>query len=298
MRINSTPKVTLNCGIQMPTLGLGVYQVAPGNETEQAVTLALQAGYRLIDTARYYGNEESVGRALRASGVPRDQLFVTTKLWNADHGFDKTLRAFDKSLGRLGLDYLDLYLIHWPVAAPRWQSWKPAKMILDRIRGPASHPLRLESWRALERIATDRRCRAIGVSNYSIRHLEELLWSCKVVPAVNQVEFTPFLYQQELLSFCRSHGVQLEAYSPLTRGQRLKHPGVTALADKYRRSAAQILIRWVLQHDVVAIPKATRQPHIQENISVFDFSILPDDMAFLDNLNENLHLCWDPSGVT
>jgi len=296
--MNPTPTVVLNNGMQMPAVGLGVYQVAPGNETEQAVTFALQSGYRLIDTARYYDNEQSVGRALRASGIPREQLFVTTKLWNTDHGFDQTLRAFDDSLRKLGLDYLDLYLIHWPVAAPPWQNWKPVKAILDCVRGPASRPLRMESWRAMERIAAEGRCQAIGVSNYTVRHLEELLWTCKVVPAVNQVEFTPFLYQQELLSFCRSHGIQLEAYSPLTRGQRLKHPVVAGLADKYQRSPAQILIRWVLQHEVVAIPKATSRSHIQENILVFDFSISPSDMATLDSLNENLHLCWDPSDVT
>jgi diketogulonate reductase-like aldo/keto reductase len=294
----TTPTVSLNNGIQMPSVGLGVYQVAPGTETEQSVTFALQSGYRLIDTARYYENEESVGRALRASGIPREQLFVTTKLWNADHGFDPSLRAFDDSLKKLGLDYLDLYLIHWPVAAPPWQNWKPLRAIMNQVRGRSSRPLRMESWRALEKIAAQGRCRAIGVSNYTIHHLEELLATCKIAPAVNQVEFTPFLYQQELLAFCRRHGIQLEAYSPLTRGQRLKHPVVAGLAGKYERSPAQILIRWALQHDVVAIPKATTRSHIQENISVFDFSISPTDMASLNGLNENLHLCWDPSSVT
>jgi diketogulonate reductase-like aldo/keto reductase len=291
------PTVVLNNGIAMPAVGLGLYQVAPGNATEQAVSLALRSGYRLIDTARYYDNEESVGRALRNSGVPRAQLFVTTKLWNTDHGFDQTLRAFDDSLRKLGLDYLDLYLIHWPGAAPQRQHWKPVQAILDRFRGLTSRPLRTESWRAMERIAAEGRCRAIGVSNYTIRHLEELLGTCEIVPAINQVEFTPFLYQQELLSFCRSRGIQLEAYSPLTRGQRLKHLVVAGLAEKYQRSAAQILIRFVLQHGVVAIPKATARSHIEENISVFDFSISPSDMASLDSLNQNLHLCWDPSGV-
>jgi diketogulonate reductase-like aldo/keto reductase len=281
----------------MPTVGLGVYQVPPGKDTHQAVTCALESGYRLIDTARYYENEESVGQALRDAGIPRKEVFVTTKLQNADHGFDQTLRAFDDSLKKLGLDYLDLYLIHWPVAAPQWQNWKPLKAILDRVWQPASRPLRMESWRAMERIAAEGRCRAIGVSNYTIRHLEQLLRTCKIVPAVNQVEFTPFLYQQELLSFCRSHGIQLEAYSPLTRGQRLSHPVVAGLADKYQRSSAQILIRWALQHDVVAIPKARSRSHIQENISVFDFSISAQDMESLNRLNQNLHLCWDPSDV-
>jgi diketogulonate reductase-like aldo/keto reductase len=295
--MDSIPTVVLNNEMQMPAVGLGVYQVAPGRETEEAVTFALKSGYRLIDTARYYENEESVGRAIRASGIPRAQLFVTTKLWNRDHGFDQTLRAFDESLRKLGLDYLDLYLIHWPVATPRWQNWKTLEAILDRFRGPASRPLRIESWRAMEQIADESRCRAIGVSNYTIRHLEELLCACKVVPAVNQVEFTPFLYQQELMSFCRSNDVQLEAYSPLTRGQRLMHPVVAGLADKYQRSSAQILIRWALQHEVVAIPKATSRSHIQENLAVFDFSISARDMETLDGLNENLHLCWDPSAV-
>lgn len=296
--MNPTPTVVLNNEMPMPTVGLGLYQVAPGQETEQAVTFALQLEYRLIDTARYYDNEESVRRALRVSGISREQLFVTTKLWNTNHGFDHTLRTFDDSLRKLGLDYLDLYLIHRPVAAPPWQNWKPVKAIPGRVRGPARRPLRMENWQAMEKIAAEGRCRAIGASNYTIRHLEELLWTCKVVPAVNQVEFTPFLYQQELLSFCRGHGIQLEAYSPLTRGQRLKHPVVAGLADKYQRSPAQILIRWAIQHEVVAIPKATSRSHIQETILVFDFSISPGDMASLDSLNENLHLCWDPSDVT
>jgi diketogulonate reductase-like aldo/keto reductase len=281
----------------MPTVGLGVYQVPPGRETYEAVTLALESGYRLIDTARYYENEESVGQALRDAGIPRREFFVTTKLQNTDHGFNQTLRAFDDSLKKLRLDYLDLYLIHWPGAPSQWQTWKPIKAVLNRVLGPTTRPLRMESWRAMERIAAEGRCRAIGVSNYTVRHLEELLGSCKIVPAVNQVEFTPFLYQQELLSFCRSHGIQLEAYSPLTRGQRLSHPVIAGLADKYQRSSAQILIRWALQHEVIAIPKARSRSHVQENISVFDFSISAQDMESLNRLNENLHLCWDPSGV-
>jgi diketogulonate reductase-like aldo/keto reductase len=267
-------------------------------ETERTVTLALESGYRLIDTARYYENEESVGRALQASGIPREQLVVTTKLWNTDHGFDQTLRAFDDSLRRLRLNYLDLYLIHWPVAAPRWQNWGPLKNILTRVRGSINRrPLRMESWRAMERIVTEGQCRAIGVSNYTVGHLEELLNTCKVAPAINQVEFTPFLYQRELLSFCRSHGIQLQAYSPLTRGQQLRHPVVAGLAGKYQRSSAQILLRWAIQHGVLPIPKATKRSHLEENISVFDFSIAPDDMLSLDSLNQDLHLCWDPSGV-
>lgn len=294
--MKSPPTTILNNGIQMPAIGLGAYQLAPGKETEHAVICALKAGYRLIDTARYYDNEESVGRALRTSGIPREELYVTTKLWNADHGFEETLRAFDASLKRLGLDYLDLYLIHWPVAEPPWSSWKPVKALFARV-GKPNRPVRLESWRAMERLVAEGRCRSIGVSNYAIRHLEELRHASQTVPAVNQVEFTPFLYQQELLSYCRSRGIQLEAYSPLTRGQRLKHPVLAGLAGRYRRTAAQILIRWAIQHDVVPIPKAASPSHVQENNAVFDFEISAADMASLDRLNENLHLCWNPSSV-
>src|SRR3990170_849993 len=213
--------VKLNNGVEIPRLGLGVYQSPPGKTTRDAVRYALECGYRLVDTARIYGNEGDVGMGVRESRLSRDQVFVTTKLWNSDHGYDSTIRACEESLRRLGLKYLDLYLVHWPVSG-----------------------VRNESWRAMEKMVRDGKCRAIGVSNYTIHHLNDLLASSNTVPAVNQVEFHPFLYQQKLFEYCRGHGIQLEAYSPLTRGERLNHPKVVEIAKKHLRTPAQILIRW------------------------------------------------------
>ena len=293
-----TSTFTLNNGIQIPILGLGVHGVIPGPETERTVSVALQTGYRLIDTARSYKNEKEVGNAVRASGIPRKELFITTKLLYDDHGFgyDATLRAFDKSLHELGLDYLDLYLIHWPRKGRPWADYSFIRKTSNLLGRPIPGS-RLETWKAFERILATGRCKAIGVSNYTIRHLEELLSVSTVVPAVNQVEFTPFCYQQELLEFCRNHGIQLQAYSPLTRGQRLNDPKIVKLAAQYRCSSAQLLIRWVIQHDAVAIPKATNPMHIRENAKVFDFSLTDADMNTLNSLNENLHLSWDPTNV-
>ncbi len=270
LTLSSTKK--LNSGVEMPMLGLGVYQTPPGRATEEAVRYALEVGYRRIDTARLYANEESVGRAVRSSGVPREQVFVTTKLWNSDQGYDAALRAGEGSLRRLGLDYIDLYLIHWPVPE-----------------------LRSESWRALVELQRRGVCRAIGVSNYTIRHLKELLDSSDVVPDVNQVEFNPFLYQRDLLDFCNDNGIQLEAYSPLTRGHRLRHPVVLDVARRYSKSPAQVLIRWSLQHGLVVIPKSARPERIKENSEVFDFDITSQDMDRLDALSESLHTDWDPT---
>jgi diketogulonate reductase-like aldo/keto reductase len=291
MELTLDSAVTLNDCVRLPMLGLGVYQVAPGKETFDAVSAALKAGYRHIDTARFYGNEKDVGRAVRESGLPRDQVFVTTKLWNSDHGYDAALRAFDASLADLGLDRIDLYLIHWPVKG-KGQGNVPG--VPDAVSGSIAG-LRAETWRALEQIRASGRCLAIGVSNYTIRHLRQLLDTATVVPAVNQVEFSPFLFQRELLDFCIGQGIQLEAYSPLTRGRRLTHPTLVRMAGKYARTAAQILVRWALQHQLVALPKSTRPERILENSQVFDFALSPDDMRKLDALNENLHLCWDPT---
>jgi diketogulonate reductase-like aldo/keto reductase len=290
-KLDST--IALNNGVKIPILGLGVYQSVPGKETYEAVSNALQAGYRHIDTAHIYGNERDVGQAVRDSGIPREQIFITTKLWNRDHGYDAALRAFDASLKDIGLDYLDLYLIHWPVRGPGKGS---APGVSPGAAGSISG-LRTESWRALEDILVSGKCLAVGVSNYTTRHLEELLDVTTVVPAVNQVEFSPFLYQAELLEFCRRNNIQLEAYSPLTQGKRLSHPVLVTLAAKYSRSAAQILIRWAIQHEVVVIPKSVRRDRINENSQVFDFSISAEDMHTLDALNENLHVCWDPTNA-
>jgi diketogulonate reductase-like aldo/keto reductase len=261
----------LNSGEEIPVLGLGVFQTPPGKVTREAVKFALKVGYRHIDTASLYGNEEDVGRGVRDSGVPREEVFVTTKLWNSDHGYDSALSACDKSLRRLGLGYIDLYLIHWPVPE-----------------------LRKETWKAFEELQRRGSCRAIGVSNYTVRHLQEL-GSSEVVPAVNQVEFNPFLYQKELLRFCDDRGIQVEAYSPLTRGRKLHHPAVVEVARRHSKSPAQVMIRWGLLHGLVVIPKSTRPERIKENSEVFDFEISSAEMSRLDSLSEDLHTVWDPT---
>ncbi len=269
-----TSTARLNNGVEIPYLGLGVYLAGSGAGTRNAVQHALQAGYRHIDTASSYGNEQEVGIALQKNRIPREKVFITTKLWNSDHGYDETIQACQESLATLGLSYMDLYLIHWPV-----------------------EKLRNEAWKAMIALQEEGKCRAIGVSNYTIRHLEELLADSPVVPAVNQVEFSPFLYQKDLLDFCRSCGIQLEAYSPLTRGKKLNHPTITSIADRYGKTAAQIMIRWPLQHDVVVIPKSADQRRIYENADVFDFEISSEDLALLDSLNEDFRVCWDPSNA-
>ena len=272
LSIQSTVK--LNNNVQMPILGLGVYQTPPGRVTQNSVKFALKLGYRHVDTARIYGNEADVGEAVRESGILREDLFVTTKLWNSDQGYDSTLRAYEASLKRLGLDYVDLYLVHFPVP-----------------------DVRKESWRAMETLFKKGRCRAIGVSNFTIRHLEELTEESDVIPSVNQVEFHPFLCQKELLDYCQGKRIQVEAYSPLARGERFKQPRILSLAKKYSKTPAQLMIRWGIQHGVVVIPKSTREERIRENSQVFDFDISDDDMMSLDSLNEDLRLNWDPTSV-
>ncbi|HEX2866412.1 MAG TPA: aldo/keto reductase [Ignavibacteriales bacterium] len=274
MKLTINDKAKLNNGVDIPYFGLGVYLSPPGEETYNAVRWALEAGYRHIDTAAFYKNEHDVGRAVKDSHIPREEIFVTTKLWNDDHGYDRTLRAFDESLRKLGFDYVDLYLIHWPVSG-----------------------LRNDSWRALEAIYKDGRSRAIGVSNYTTSHLKELLNSCKVVPAVNQVEFSPFLYQKGLLKFCRENNVELEAYSPLSRASKLNDPRLKEIAVRYGKTPAQIMIRWALEHKIVVIPKSVHKERIYENADVFDFEISEADMQRLDSLDENYRVAWDPSRI-
>lgn len=271
--ISLDTKVKLNNGVEMPIFGLGTYQAHKG-EAQEAVLHALDIGYRLIDTASMYGNEEDIGEALRRSGLPREEVFVTTKLWNSDHGYDKALAAFEESRKRLGLDCVDLYLIHWPVEG-----------------------IRSETWKAMETLLEEGKCRAVGVSNYMIWHLEELLSHSSTIPAVNQVEFHPYLYLKDLMDFCQSHGIQLEAYSPLTKGVKLDELSLADLASKYSRTPAQILIRWVLQHGIVVIPKSSRKEKIEENAAVFDFTISPEDMNTLDSFHQNLRTSWDPSRI-
>lgn len=258
-------QVKLANGVEIPCLGLGVYQSPPGRTTQHAVKYALGIGYRHIDTASLYGNEEDVGVALRESGLRRDEVFITTKVWNSEQGYDSTLRACEGSLRRMGFTYVDLYLIHWPVPT-----------------------LSDETWRAMVRLYKESKARAIGVSNYDTQYLKELLGNFDIAPAVNQVEFHPFLYQQNLLQFCEKNRIQLEAYSPLTRGEKLSHPKLSKLAKKYDKTSAQILIRWSLQHGLVVIPKSIHEERIRENCEVFDFQLEPEDMELLDSLNENL----------
>ena len=263
--------VRLRDGSSIPRVGLGVYQSPRGEPTRAAVREALACGYRHVDTARIYGNEADVGAAVRESGLPRDEVLVTTKLWNRDQGYDRTLRAFDASLSELGLDRVDLYLIHWPV---------PNK--------------RLDSWRALEALHAGGRARSIGVSNFLVPHLEELLAHAKVVPAVNQIEISPFHQQQETRAFCAAHGIVVEAYSPLTRGERLGHPVVARVAAEVGRTPAQVLLRWGLQQDLVVLPKSTHPERIRENLSLFDFALDEAQVGALDALEEGLATGWDP----
>jgi diketogulonate reductase-like aldo/keto reductase len=265
MRLTLDSRAVLNNGVEIPLLGLGVYQSPPGQTTENAVRYALMIGYRLIDTAQLYGNEEDVGRALRKSGVSRDDVFITTKVWNSDQGYESTLQACNKSLQKLGLSYLDLYLIHWPVPE-----------------------VSEETWKAMVRLLREQKTRAIGVSNYDLDDLSQLMQNSDVLPAVDQVEFHPFLYQERLLRFCEKNWIQMEAYSPLTRGMRINHPTIVAVANKYRKTPAQVLIRWSLQHGLVVIPKSIQEDRILENSRVFDFQLEFEDMKLFDSLNENL----------
>jgi diketogulonate reductase-like aldo/keto reductase len=269
MNINTT--VTLNMQIKMPLFGLGTYGLR-GKKGLSALEHAFQAGYRLLDTATLYGNEREIGEAIRNSEIPREEFFITTKLWNSDHGYNRTLKAFDQSLQLIGSEYIDLYLIHWPVANKRQDSWK-----------------------ALESIYETEQVKAIGVSNYMIHHLQELLQECNVPPSVNQVEFHPFLYRKDLLEFCQDKFIQLEAYSPLTQGHKLRDPRLASIASKYNKTSAQLLIRWVLQHEVIVIPKSGDPNRIRENADVFDFVISDEDMETLNTIKNRYIADWDPT---
>ncbi|MFC9392978.1 aldo/keto reductase [Streptomyces sp. NPDC057027] len=266
MAPSAIPTVKLNNGVEIPQLGFGVFQV-PDDETTAAVTAALETGYRSIDTAAIYGNETGVGRALAASGLPREELFVTTKLWNADQGYDATLRAFDASLAKLGLDHVDLYLIHWPA---------PAR---DLYR---------DSWRALERLAEEGRIRAAGVSNFQPGHLRRLMDGTELIPAVNQVELHPGLQQGELRAFHAEHGIATEAWSPLAQGAVLGDPAIAAIAARYGKSPAQVVIRWHLQLGNVVIPKSVTPARIRENFEVFDFTLTDEEMRAVAALDRDL----------
>lgn len=273
---SKVPPIILNNGVEMPQLGFGVWQV-PDDEAETAVVQALEAGYRSIDTAAIYGNEEGTGRALAASGVAREDLFVTTKLWNSEQGYDSTLRAFDASLAKLGLEYLDLYLIHWPV---------PAK---DRY---------VDTYKAFEKLLADGRVRAIGVSNFLPEHLERLTGETSVVPAVNQIELHPHLQQHASREAHAEQGIATEAWSPLGSGKGiLEIPAIVAIAQKHNRTPAQVVLRWHLQLGNVVIPKSVTPSRIKENIDVFGFALDTEDLAAISALNEDRRLGSDPAEV-
>lgn len=265
MTTPTIPTITLNNGVAIPQLGFGVFQV-PDAETSAAVTAALRAGYRSIDTAAVYGNEAGVGRAIRESGLPHDELFITSKVWNSDHGYDATLRAYDTTLAALGLERLDLYLIHWP--AP------------DR-------DLYLDTWRALETLHAEGRVRAIGVSNFEPAHLERLVETATIVPAVNQVELHPALQNRAVLAADARHGIATEAWSPLAQGAVLGDPAIAAIAAAHGRTPAQVVLRWHLQQGRIVIPKSVTPARIAENLDVFDFDLDTDDLAAIDALDRD-----------
>ncbi|GAA2924894.1 MULTISPECIES: aldo/keto reductase [Streptomycetaceae] len=270
--MSQVPSLTLNNGLAMPQLGFGVWQV-PDREATKAVATAIEAGYRSIDTAAVYGNESGTGKGIAASGVARDELFVTTKVWNSDQGYDSTLRAFDTSLDRLGLDHVDLYLIHWPV---------PAK---DAY---------VDTYKALEKIHADGRAKSIGVSNFFPAHLERLMGETSVVPAVNQIELHPQFQQAEARAFHARHGIVTEAWSPLGQGKGLTVPTVVAIARKHGRTPAQVVLRWHLQTGHVAIPKSVTPSRIVENLGVFGFELDADDLAAFAALDEGRRIGADP----
>jgi diketogulonate reductase-like aldo/keto reductase len=265
----------LNNGVKMPWMGLGVFQVKEGQELVEAVKTAILQGYRSIDTAAIYENEESVGKGikegLKAAGLSRKDLFITSKVWNSDLGYEQTLTAYETSLKKLDLEFLDLFLIHWPVEG----KYK-------------------EAWKALEKLYKEGKVKAIGVSNFQIHHLDDLMKDAEIMPTVNQVEFHPRLTQKELLAYCQEHHIQLEAWSPLMQGQLLDNKILKEIAGNHQKSVAQVILRWDLQNNVITIPKSTNSERIAENASVFDFSLSAEEMKRIDELNENTRIGPDP----
>jgi len=267
--------VTLNNGVKMPGFGLGVFKVEEGPELVEAVKAAIKNGYRSIDTAAIYENEEGVGEGIRQglkeTGLSREELFVTSKVWNSDLGYEETLKAYETSLQKLGLDYLDLYLIHWPVEG----KYKDA-------------------WRALETLYKKDKVKAIGVSNFQIHHLEDLLQNAEVKPVINQVEYHPRLTQKELRAYCEQQNIQLEAWSPLMQGELLDNDVLSAIAAKHNKSTAQVILRWDVQNGVITIPKSTKEHRIIQNADIFDFELTSDEMQEIDALNQNHRVGPDP----
>ncbi|MFS0879687.1 aldo/keto reductase [Bacillus sp. 7586-K] len=274
MRMKSLKSTTtLHNGVKMPWFGLGVFKVEEGQEVIDSVKTAIEVGYRSIDTAAVYGNEEGVGKAIAEVDVPREELFITSKVWNTNQGYESTLKAFDESMEKLGLDYLDLYLIHWPV--PELNKYK-------------------ETWKALEKLYKEGRIRAIGVSNFKEHHLKDLLADCEIKPMVNQVEYHPRLSQKSLHEFCKQQQIQLEAWSPLMQGQLINDPTLSEIAEKYNKSTAQIILRWDLQNEVVTIPKSIKPHRIKENADIFDFELSAEDMDKINAMNQDKRVGSDP----
>jgi 2,5-diketo-D-gluconate reductase A len=272
---SSVPTITLNDGNSIPQLGFGVFKVDP-DKTSRVVSEAFEVGYRHIDTAKIYGNEEGVGHAIKNSGIDRDELFITTKLWNADQGYDSGLEAFEKSLGRLQLDYVDLYLIHWP--APANDNY-------------------VEAWKALEKIRESGRAKSIGVSNFTVAHLTRLLAETDVVPAVNQIELHPEFQQREITAFGREHGIATEAWSPLAHGALLKDQAVQAIADAHGKSLAQVILRWHIQLGNIIFPKSNSRERIVENFEIFDFELSDDEQASITDLEKDGRVGGHPDEV-
>ncbi|MHA1268475.1 MAG: aldo/keto reductase [Candidatus Helarchaeota archaeon] len=262
----------MNNGKEIPILGIGTFGMGNAKQTIEAICYALEIGYRHIDTASFYENEKEVGNAIKLSGIPRDELFITTKLWNTDHGYNNTIKSLNNSLKKLDLSYVDLFLIHWP-----------------------SGGYLSETWKAMEYLLKQGKCLSIGVSNYMIKHLNDLLKESEIKPVINQIEFHPYLYQKELLNYCNEQNIIVEAYSPLTKGIKLNDEKLAEIASRYSKSPAQILLRWALQKEVIVIPKSSNKTRIKENANIFDFTISKEDMELLDSFNENLRISWYPS---
>ncbi|MED4117048.1 aldo/keto reductase [Priestia megaterium] len=275
MMKNLQDTVTLHNGVKMPGFGLGVFKVEEGPELVNAIKVAMKHGYRSIDTAAIYGNEEGVGQGIREglkeAGISRENVFVTSKVWNADLGYDATIAAYETSLKKLGLDYLDLYLIHWPVEG----KYK-------------------EAWRALETLYKEGKVKAIGVSNFQAHHLKDLMEDAEINPVINQVEYHPRLTQKELQAFCEKHHIQLEAWSPLMQGELLDNEVLTEIANKHNKSVAQVILRWDVQNGIITIPKSTKEHRIVENASIFDFELTKEEMERIDELNQNHRVGPDP----
>ncbi|MGP4073396.1 aldo/keto reductase [Piscibacillus sp. B03] len=265
-------RIKLNNGVDMPGFGLGVYKAEDGKEVVEAVRTAVDNGYRLIDTASFYENERGVGEGIRESSVSRDDLFITTKVWNDEQGYDETLRAFERSLERLKLDYLDLYLIHWPVK--------------ERLQ---------DTWKAMERLYEEGIIKAIGVSNFHVHHLQKLFTKANVKPTVNQIEFHPHLTQNDVKAFCEKEAIQMEAWSPMKKGRLFDDPTIVEIAERHGKSPAQIILRWDVQHKVITIPKSVTPSRIRDNADIFDFSLSQDEMEQIDRLNKNERTGMNPN---